>query len=1264
LLPSLFSTASQKPSQPPWYFLSILGRLRTFCEVIVFGLPKKHPLFDITGVKLLKSVHSFLCRRRKAIFLALTAGGLALAFSSCFLLLLPTLLSSDPVQRQLHLHLENVLGRTVEWEHLDFSWRRGMRLSGLQLGEGTAPLRRMQLKTLEAAFGLTRGEHRLLLLSLDLRLSGLTVHLDSVNDREIQPAEQELTARAAAPPSIDPEEMLAGLAAGLQDAIGFGWDLPVDVRLMVNFGEVAVHYRDHRSGETLSVEDFHLTLNLPSLLSQPIDLAAGANLQLNGNGGLPLDFRATIGDLASGNGRLRPAGAQIVLAAELPGLRLGLEGGLEGKGLEGRAHLEPFHLLPLVQPFLTGSLPQVTGYLTVSLRGEILEAGNLAIHLAVQGEELSASGGPVNGRAGPLSFAFSQQVATDHPRDTVSFPEGVLSVPEILEARWQAAVEQPLSPARKVSADFGPLIIHLAPIISLATPLLPADLPSITGEGRLELDSLVFTAEKSGETGEMDIRGLRLLLDRFDFLSQVVGANLLLEVTGLAVSLADGLPESARLETGLQIGALQWNGEQPLTISHLAGQAAISLEELRLRPESRFGFAARFAIDQQFSLASLNVPGIIQLLDLEEELQVGLHTDERGDLYLDLQSLAVLAQGRPMLEGRLLPPLSLELLAQGSRVVSVENEPWPRIHDLDLRLQLEPGLHLTARAEMAPEQDGTARSEGRLVIDLAGLSAWAKDLLPKGAAGEGRVELTWRAGTRMAGVPPAEAEVINPLRQAREILNRLTETEVSLDIQGGSFLLGEMSPLAATRINTPEPLRLRFSEGARSATLEMVGTVDKLTELSGSGDGFPPQKLYLVLKGKGTDLATFHLAQEMRLEPAGLKQIAELDFANLDLLADFPGVPGPAELLRLLNGSLSASLHLPLANGVAGRLPGKLAGDFAAGIRVDLQGGKQLQVQAFGDLDDLHAHLADGSQVEGLNFRLNFHRLFTIGDRQKVIPRHAWLSETVFDDDAPKPVMAAPRFADRLWQDLRGADADERSLTFSRAKAMVAGFPIELSAGEGSLNLDGVNPGINYLQMGVMGGSLRARAGLDLTAAMPRAELFCSFSNLDTARLRPEKRTREGSGASEITGELTLKLPLVEDSRQLLEELDLRLNLWRIGSRTLEEALFALDPHEQNEAIIRQRKMLRSGSLRRLRLTAADGGLSMAGEIVAGGIGIDLPRLDRLNLTSLPLEEMLSGPLKSLPSLFAILDLAAANHLEIGAGGEIALKRKPTEENP
>ena len=112
------------------------------------------------------------------------------------------------------------------------------------------------------------------------------------------------------------------------------------------------------------------------------------------------------------------------------------------------------------------------------------------------------------------------------------------------------------------------------------------------------------------------------------------------------------------------------------------------------------------------------------------------------------------------------------------------------------------------------------------------------------------------------------------------------------------------------------------------------------------------------------------------------------------------------------------------------------------------------------------------------------------------------------------------------------------------------------------------------------------------------------------------------------------------------------LNLSRIGTRSLERFLYALDPSESNEAIVSQRRLLRLGSPRWINVYVKDGSLSMEGEVDAQGVPVAIPSLRRLHIANVTGLDNYDAYLASLDPLIAVLKICAANGIKIGQDGE------------
>ena len=107
----------------------------------------------------------------------------------------------------------------------------------------------------------------------------------------------------------------------------------------------------------------------------------------------------------------------------------------------------------------------------------------------------------------------------------------------------------------------------------------------------------------------------------------------------------------------------------------------------------------------------------------------------------------------------------------------------------------------------------------------------------------------------------------------------------------------------------------------------------------------------------------------------------------------------------------------------------------------------------------------------------------------------------------------------------------------------------------------------------------------------------------------------------------------------------LRADITKVGPRTLERFLYALDPDEQNESIVQQRRLMGIGYPRLVRLGLAYGNLSLSGEVEVKGFRLDLPRIDRLPVANLPIRAQLAKALAPIRALIKTLDAVSAGSI-------------------
>ncbi len=209
----------------------------------------------------------------------------------------------------------------------------------------------------------------------------------------------------------------------------------------------------------------------------------------------------------------------------------------------------------------------------------------------------------------------------------------------------------------------------------------------------------------------------------------------------------------------------------------------------------------------------------------------------------------------------------------------------------------------------------------------------------------------------------------------------------------------------------------------------------------------------------------------------------------------------------------------------------------------------------------------------------------------------------------------------------------------------LAHLPIPVNMGQSrlSVSLTGGFPEVEFA-LDLLNGTITGSAGLIREQDQYYLRVRTAFSGIDSAVLISDAAARTG-GETEINGALSARIPVTGSMRTLLENARVQLYFSRIGSRALERILYALDPYESNEAIMSQRRLLRTGSPKEIRLGVENGFLSLDGSVAAGSITIDIPRLQRLNVAEIPGIKKFEPSLAGLGNIISMLDILTAQTL-------------------
>jgi hypothetical protein len=1184
----------------------------------------------------------------------------ALAIVGALLLLLvclyflPSLVSSHAVQSRIQKSLSTSMKRQVAWSNLVMTWADGLTLSGLKLGDGPAPLLKTDIDQIVISPSVGRSADGRFGVDLAVRIQNVRV--------ELAPGPP----KPPPPPSKDPLTLLAETIQRIQ---GLDFPLPVDVRVMIEVAPLQLGYQTPgkapEPGRQLRLQDFSFRLAVPSLAAKPITAELNGRVSVDGSEMGKVSLNAKVSDLVTRERRIHLASALFAVDAAAPGTSITLSGGLsQADGVAARLKLDLPGLLAVAQPFVPHAVPKLEGNVDLQLRAKADANRDLHATVTLDGAGLAASGGSLKAkRVGPLDLKLQQQIATDHVHQKVAFPGGTLAMAGLVDAAWSASVQRPTVPARTMDVTFGPVRLDVARALSLAAPFLPPDAPLKDLAGEASLRSLALHLDGPKNHGTLALAGFGIKLPHVK--AVLNKGTLTAEDVELLLDKAE-CPLAANLPTRLTANLL-WSirraalsGAQPLALQGARGTVGVTVDDLNLKSGSPRKVTASVQLTQTVDLERVSSGTQLAIEKVHNQLRFLARAAENGDIEATLPEFAVSAasmQGTASGKRYGPIPFAASLTATGLRLPSGKGEK-PTLTLALAKASAGDFLQLTTEAALAGASPQRATTSGTAQLDLRRAMPFAAPFLPSGLKADGNATMTWNLAAPLP--EKALAAEKNPLRSARGALALLDKLELRLKLDTISATVPSANgTIIVTGLHTKPDLRIVSTRKGASAKIEGGILFAGVGGLPGAAGKLPTQHGSLAINGELADWSTLRLHEELRIEPLALSHEAELNVSRIDALLDEKEPFNSATLIKRLDATLLAHVEGAFSREMKPLLPGfDLAGNISGSARIDLSAGRELAVRCSMKTKDFGVRLASGTKVEGLRSDIAFDRVYAL----TVSPGERWtpLSNALVRPPAVATANpGAEEIVGRIHDDLRGDVNGARSFSIRRVTTTVSGAPLEITALEGDLLFTREKLGLGFFQADLLGGTILARSVFDLLPEVPVVVAASSFSNLDITYLLPkEARKRQGDQDAEITGEMSLTAPLTAEQRELFEQLRLALNIRKIGANTLERALFSLDPYERNEQVVAQRKMLRLGGLKGLRANAVDGAFGMEGEAQIKGVAVDLPKVERLRISELPLRQELVKNRAAIAALRRVLDLVRADTLVVGPKGELSLKRR------
>lgn len=1204
---------------------------------------------------------------------------LALILLLVALLFVPRIVSTQWSKEQLEDQVSQVIHRPVRIGGLLWTWDRGILLKGLEIADdplfSRKPLASIDRILIDVDIPqLAHGK-----LAFNLNVAGLHCHL--IRDKNGQ------TNLGLLLSSLTPSKKPSPIPAPEDHRPTPSFALPFDLNGRVSMDKISIDIEDRTQEHLLSIHDASLLLNIPSLIEKPIQLQIHMEQEIDGKPLPPLRLGASIEGLMDPGRGLNLKEASVDIDGSFPGFQVWAAGSLGDMGLKGRLKLDLAPLLLAIRPFLPPSLPDASGKLEMEMAASLDSENTIDFDIILTGMDLTASGGPLReNRGDPVNLKLLHQGSLNIQSGIFHIRKGEIRIQEKSRLSWRGTIKNLNESQRQVDLFIGPVSLDLEEFLSLTKGLVPGGI-ALDAENKkvgprpgLRLRNLRIGGPIPSGPTRVEVQGFDLTIPYIKTAApggSIIARNMALGIEKGEMLLRSFFPVKAEVTANLNLGGLHLSGKNEIEIKLLSVPNFHAIAtDVALNEKALFGITAGIDLDESLVLGTLNAPSKTTLRQLHHSMSAQFLMPPSPSLTARVKKITLST-----------PSLSLKPPSHNSISTGVEmegdveglniNRLKPFEFDLQgLRARLSAGDFLQADIRALARHSGLKRldTSGQLALDLKKLTTLLPKLIkPKGVF-EGKVEVGWN----FRGRRPDSREIRQltnkdiPLPERIRDMDFIENLEIITQVKdlGVALILKPGSSFRAAQINSTLPLKLHFENGLSRTSLEGRILFGRIDELPIPLKLLKPLQTTLSFSGAAEKLRDLQFSEAMQIEALGLRQSLDISLNRIDRLFGRGVEPGLPLLLEKLEGSLVASVQADLGPALGQYTRGiSLEGPLKASLEIRLDGEKRLSARPSLESDGLNISMGNRLNIKGLHANINLEKQFKIrAPGEKGAPARAAISPLSVEVLQPRksPLSRSPeaikdRMARRLMEDLRGRIAKRPSFSFDSAHIETGALGLDLSNYEMEFRLARSLPTIDYFQFDMMGGTTVGAVSISRDRDLFILNMDSSFSGLDADRLSPAsllpgpakdafQTSEKLPGDTELSGELSLRLPISADPDQALNNLSAALRLTHIGSRTLERFLYAMDPYESNETISRQRNILRQGIPRWIDLEIRNGNLSLTGEVVVKGVSVQLPPIERFNVTALPLRRKLQKNLSSLGPVVDVLKTLSADVIMMQGG--------------
>lgn len=1206
--------------------------------------------------------------------LLITAGifaGIILLAVVC-MLVLPHIVSSQIFRDRMETMLADTLEHAVKIEDIDWTWRRGIAVSGVRLQDHSDFSDELLLAIRDIDMEIEWSQLLRRRLVFDLSIREPCIHiLRSVDGRinildgfaEKEPLPEKLKSEKKTRADFKP------------------FFLPMDITGTFELNDLSLVLNDRKFERHIAVTKADLRLDLPSLKNEAVRMALLADISIDHK---PLP-RSAISAMVSGlfdeAGCMDIQNIAVEADIDLPGFSAIVSGNMKDTGIKGDIDINLETVTDLAFLFAPGLAEQMrpVGRIHIAASSYGMPDMPIAFDMRISGKDLGLSG-PITEKQSLSSGNIQMHAAGtyDSQKGSLQLHTGQIQLLKNTSMELSGSINELMSDDPRINLTIASVNVHMDEVVEFFTDFVP-DIPVFYGsEGPslFSVQQLVFSGRLKTGRAKVFCKDLGLDLPHLTFVSDnetrrmnLFGANF--NISDMQIDLMTYYPVSAELNASILADAFDLTLEdRVISIKDVnLYDLGIRGDNIRKIQSSPFGLTGKFALHESLHVGHIKAAPLIDIKTLDQSLAVKASLDGDGNLNAELDRIkvnigkasTVLAEEKPL-------ELSVSLATCIPEFTLSETKPLTvNLSGFKTDMNIDHALTVSIRADAADTGRSMVRGQVSLRADLELLAERFKDFIKPFIGGKGTLDLDLNIDGRLP-----DEKVMAGLKnmQLEGNLDFLNKLALKVILSQGQL---EITP------NEENRLRIRNISGNPLCAYTLHGISGEgnldCQCLIGDIEGIPglkpetPFSAHFILNGSHRFLSAVDLDQHIEIDPIDIRQAATISLDIPDGLLT-PGIMGtPYEGLYRVGATMTAGVDIAdlstIKNmGFSGMPLFDLSGSVSARAGLHLFPGSRAVSDVRIDIAHANVDLEDTLAINNANSDIEWSKIYRLAVLDPEDPNRlingALLSRRVLQPETLNTVRFLNSGTD-IYRHLKQLkERTSPTSEISVGSLSTHRGPLPFNMGPLRIVVDAVNgvPGINHFQFDLLGGTINGAVNLLKKDSKDfRIRSTLNFSGVNTAAFFPELYSGREDPSAEICGMVYADIPVTNQMPVLLENMVITTEFTKIGSQAIEHLLFAMDPHESNEVVMAQRRILKNGAPRWIRLDIRDGFLSITGEVAVRNINIRLPAIQRLNIARLPGIENFESAVASLEVAALLLGRLSAETLAISPDGKTVLFR-------